>query len=78
MSWPSSTAWGWRARPAPRPAVGQPLRLTSTMPFMTAKPNSAIAPFIERSQSVVMRWGWVLMGTALLVGVPVAQDSRAA
>ncbi|WP_119717758.1 two-component system sensor histidine kinase CreC [Cognatilysobacter tabacisoli] len=34
-----------------------------------AKPNSAIAPFIERSQSVVMRWGWVLMGTALLVGV---------
>lgn len=34
-----------------------------------AKPNQAIAPFIERSQAVVMRWGWVLMGAALLVGL---------
>ncbi|QWF15418.1 two-component system sensor histidine kinase CreC [Lysobacter capsici] len=37
-----------------------------------AKPNSAIAPFIARSQSVVMRWGFVLMGVALLIGVLVS------
>lgn len=34
-----------------------------------AKPNRAIAPFIARSQQVVLRWGWVLMGAALLVGL---------
>jgi two-component system, OmpR family, sensor histidine kinase CreC len=34
-----------------------------------AKPNLAMAPFIARSQAVVMRWGWVLMGSALLVGL---------
>lgn len=34
-----------------------------------AKPNQAIAPFIERSQRAVLRWGLVLLGTALLVGV---------
>ena len=34
-----------------------------------AKPNRAMAPFIARSQDVVSRWGMVLMGTALLVGV---------
>jgi two-component system sensor histidine kinase CreC len=34
-----------------------------------AKPNQALAPFIARSQRTVMRWGWVLMGTALLVGL---------
>ena len=34
-----------------------------------AKPNRAIAPFIDRSQQVVLRWGWVLMGVALLVGL---------
>jgi two-component system sensor histidine kinase CreC len=34
-----------------------------------AKPNQAIAPFIERSQQAVLRWGLVLLGTALLVGV---------
>ena len=34
-----------------------------------AKPNRAIAPFIARSQAIVMRWGWVLMGAALLVGL---------
>jgi len=34
-----------------------------------AKPNRAIEPFIARSQAVVMRWGWVLMGSALLVGL---------
>ena len=34
-----------------------------------AKPNQAIAPFIERSQQSVLRWGLLLLGTALLVGV---------
>ncbi|MGV8922668.1 MAG: two-component system sensor histidine kinase CreC [Thermomonas sp.] len=34
-----------------------------------AKPNQAMAPFIARSQAVVLRWGFVLMGTALLVGL---------
>ncbi|GAB3743239.1 two-component system sensor histidine kinase CreC [Lysobacter olei] len=34
-----------------------------------AKPNRTIAPFIERSQSKVLRWGLVLMGVSLLVGV---------
>ncbi|MEO6227905.1 MAG: two-component system sensor histidine kinase CreC [Thermomonas sp.] len=34
-----------------------------------AKPNLAMAPFIARSQAVVLRWGLVLMGTALLVGL---------
>ncbi|TWI07357.1 two-component system sensor histidine kinase CreC [Aerolutibacter ruishenii] len=34
-----------------------------------AKPNRTIAPFIERSQSKVLRWGLALMGVALLVGV---------
>jgi two-component system sensor histidine kinase CreC len=34
-----------------------------------AKPNQAIAPFIERSQQAVLRWGLMLLGTALLVGV---------
>lgn len=34
-----------------------------------AKPNSTIAPFIERSQTVVLRWGAVLMGAALLIGL---------
>jgi len=37
-----------------------------------AKPNRVIAPFIARSQAVVMRWGWVLMGAALLVGLVAA------
>ena len=34
-----------------------------------AKPNQAIAPFIERSQQAVLRWGLVLLGAALLIGV---------
>lgn len=34
-----------------------------------AKPNRVIAPFIERSQSIVLRWGSVLLGVALLVGL---------
>lgn len=34
-----------------------------------AKPNRALAPFIERSQDTVLRWGWVLMGTAMLIGL---------
>jgi two-component system sensor histidine kinase CreC len=37
-----------------------------------AKPNRAMAPFIARSQQVVARWGFVLMGTALLVGIAAA------
>ncbi|MEJ7746703.1 MAG: two-component system sensor histidine kinase CreC [Luteimonas sp.] len=37
-----------------------------------AKPNRVIEPFIARSQDVVMRWGWVLMGGALLVGLAAA------
>src|SRR3546814_15709729 len=30
-----------------------------------SKPNQAIAPFIERSEQAVLRWGLVLLGTAL-------------
>jgi two-component system sensor histidine kinase CreC len=37
-----------------------------------AKPNRNIAPFIERSQDVVLRWGVALLGVALLVGVAAA------
>ncbi len=37
-----------------------------------AKPNQAMAPFIARSQAVVLRWGLVLMGAALLVGIAAA------
>jgi two-component system sensor histidine kinase CreC len=34
-----------------------------------AKPNQAIAPFIARSQQVVMRWGALLLGVSLLIGL---------
>lgn len=34
-----------------------------------SKPNQAMAPFIARSQGVVLRWGLVLLGAALLVGL---------
>jgi two-component system sensor histidine kinase CreC len=34
-----------------------------------AKPNQAIAPFIERSQHTILRWGFVLLGTALAIGL---------
>ena len=34
-----------------------------------SKPNRAMAPFIARSQGVILRWGLVLLGSALLVGV---------
>ena len=34
-----------------------------------AKPNSAIAPFIARSERTILRWGFVLLGTALAVGL---------
>jgi two-component system sensor histidine kinase CreC len=37
-----------------------------------AKPNQAMAPFIARTQAVVQRWGLVLMGAALLVGLMAA------
>ena len=34
-----------------------------------SKPNRAIAPFIARSQAVILRWGLVLLGTALGIGL---------
>lgn len=34
-----------------------------------AKPNRTIAPFIARSEATVTRWGLVLMGAALLIGL---------
>jgi two-component system sensor histidine kinase CreC len=34
-----------------------------------AKPNQTIAPFIARSQSVILRWGFVLLGVALAIGL---------
>ncbi|WP_407352272.1 two-component system sensor histidine kinase CreC [Luteimonas sp. R10] len=34
-----------------------------------AKPNRSIAPFIARSEATVTRWGLVLMGAALLIGL---------
>lgn len=34
-----------------------------------AKPNQAIAPFIERSENTILRWGFVLLGTALAIGL---------
>jgi two-component system sensor histidine kinase CreC len=34
-----------------------------------AKPNQAMAPFIARSQDTILRWGFVLLGTALVIGV---------
>lgn len=37
-----------------------------------AKPNRAIEPFIARSQSVVLRWGGVLLVAALLIGLVAA------
>ncbi|GAB2652802.1 two-component system sensor histidine kinase CreC [Arenimonas aestuarii] len=37
-----------------------------------AKPNRALAPFIERSQGTVLAWGIGLLGVALLVGAATA------
>jgi two-component system sensor histidine kinase CreC len=37
-----------------------------------AKPNRVIAPFIERSRSIVLTWGAVLLGVALLMGIAAA------
>ena len=37
-----------------------------------SKPNRILQPIIERSQQVILRWGWVLLGSALLIGVLVA------
>jgi two-component system sensor histidine kinase CreC len=37
-----------------------------------AKPNRAMAPFIARSQNTIARWGFVLMGAALLAGLVAA------
>lgn len=37
-----------------------------------AKPNRVIQPFISRSQQVVLRWGALLLGASLLVGIAAA------
>ncbi len=37
-----------------------------------AKPNQTLAPFIARSQAKVMKWGWLLMGVALFIGLATA------
>ncbi|HEY4582299.1 MAG TPA: two-component system sensor histidine kinase CreC [Lysobacter sp.] len=37
-----------------------------------AKPNRVLQPFIERSQSIIGRWGAVLLGAALLTGLAAA------
>jgi two-component system sensor histidine kinase CreC len=37
-----------------------------------SKPNRAMAPFIARSQGVILRWGFVLLGVALLIGLAAA------
>jgi two-component system sensor histidine kinase CreC len=37
-----------------------------------AKPNSAMEPFILRSERIVRRWGLVLLGAALLIGLGAA------
>ena len=37
-----------------------------------AKPNQTIAPFIARSQGTILRWGLVLLGTALAIGLVAA------
>jgi two-component system sensor histidine kinase CreC len=37
-----------------------------------ARPNRAIAPFIKRSQNIVLAWGALLLAVALLVGVATA------
>ena len=37
-----------------------------------SKPNRSIQPFIERSQRIILRWGGVLLGVALLVGLVAA------
>ena len=34
-----------------------------------AKPNQTFAPFIARSQGIILNWGFVLLGTALLIGL---------
>lgn len=34
-----------------------------------AKPNRVIAPFIARSERTIMRWGLLLLGAALLIGL---------
>jgi two-component system sensor histidine kinase CreC len=34
-----------------------------------AKPNQTIAPFIARSQGTILRWGFALLGTALVIGL---------
>lgn len=52
--------------------VAAPIRTThgAIVGVLTvSKPNRSIQPFIERSQNTILRWGWVLLGSALLVGL---------
>lgn len=37
-----------------------------------AKPNRVLQPFIDRSQNTITRWGGVLLGVALLIGLAAA------
>lgn len=37
-----------------------------------AKPNRVLQPFIERSQNIITRWGALLLGIALLIGLAAA------
>ncbi|GAB1595439.1 two-component system sensor histidine kinase CreC [Lysobacter claricitrinus] len=37
-----------------------------------AKPNRALQPFIDRSQTIITRWGAVLLGVALMTGLAAA------
>jgi two-component system, OmpR family, sensor histidine kinase CreC len=37
-----------------------------------SKPNRTIEPFIVRSQDVIVRWGFVLLGAALVIGIAAA------
>ena len=52
------------------PIVGDDGRIIGVL--SVAKPNRAMAPFIARSQNIIARWGFVLMGAALLAGLVAA------
>jgi two-component system sensor histidine kinase CreC len=49
-----------------RDAQGKP---TIVGVLTVAKPNQSIAPFIARSQKKILNWGFVLLGSALLIGI---------
>jgi two-component system sensor histidine kinase CreC len=52
------------------PILGDDGRIIGVL--SVAKPNRAMAPFIARSQNIIARWGFVLMGAALLAGLVAA------